>query len=128
MNLKKKRILVTGSSGFVGSHIVRHLQEKSIYVHGIVRDLTSKPFYRFSIGDICDYRFCERVINTNDIDIVIHLAAHAIVRQAARSPVGAFRTNIQGTWNMLEAGRILGNLDCILVTSTDKVYGNQMNA
>jgi len=128
MNIEKKRILITGSNGFVGSHIVRHLQKNSIYIHGIVRDLKFKPFYKFSVGDIYDYRFCERVINTNDIDIAIHLAAHAIVKQAARSPVGAFKTNIQGTWNILEAGRILGNLDCILVASTDKVYGNQMNA
>ena len=128
MNLKKKRILVTGSNGFVGTYMMSYLQKESIYCHGVVRDVKLKPFYIFSIGDVCDYRFCERVINTNDIDVVIHLAAHAIVGQAARSPIGAFRTNIQGTWNILEASRVLGNLDCILIVSTDKVYGEQMNA
>jgi len=126
MNLGGKNILVTGSNGFVGRHMIRTLVDSNVI--GIVRDLKIVPNYKFAIGDITDYQFCERVINTNDIDIVFHFAAHAIVRQASKSPTSAFKSNIEGTWTLLEACRRLGTVDAILVTSSDKVYGNKLNA
>jgi CDP-glucose 4,6-dehydratase len=67
----------------------------------------------------------ERALGEYEIDTVIHLAAQTIVGIANRNPVSTFETNIQGTWNLLEACRRSACVRAVVVASSDKAYGDQ---
>jgi nucleoside-diphosphate-sugar epimerase len=67
------------------------------------------------------------VLNQYDISDVYHLAAQSIVKRAWKDPIGTFDINVMGTVKLLEACRLL-DVKNVIVQSTDKVYGNQMNA
>ncbi|MFZ5500305.1 MAG: NAD-dependent epimerase/dehydratase family protein, partial [Candidatus Micrarchaeota archaeon] len=66
-----------------------------------------------------------RVLNEYEIDLVIHLGAQTIVPTANRDPLSTFRSNIEGTWNVLEAARRARANASIIVASSDKAYGDQ---
>jgi len=76
-------------------------------------------------GDIRDRDVLERTIGEYEADTVIHLAAQAIVGIANRNPVSTFESNIQGTWNLLEACRRSPSVKSIVTASSDKAYGDQ---
>ena len=76
-------------------------------------------------GDITDLGLLERVLGEYQVDVVFHIAAQAIVGTANRDPVSTFTTNIQGTWNLLEACRRSSQVSSIVVASSDKAYGDQ---
>jgi CDP-glucose 4,6-dehydratase len=76
-------------------------------------------------GDIRDRDLIERALGEYEIDTVIHLAAQTIVGIANRNPVSTFESNIQGTWNLLEACRRSPAVRSIVVASSDKAYGDQ---
>ena len=78
-------------------------------------------------GDLSDHKFLERVLNEYEVKSVFHLAAQTIVPIANRSPISTFESNIQGTWNLLEACRNIKNVDSITVASSDKAYGRCTN-
>ena len=67
----------------------------------------------------------ERALGEYEIDTVFHLAAQTIVGIANRNPVSTFESNIQGTWNVLEACRRSPPVKSIVVASSDKAYGDQ---
>lgn len=128
-----KRVLVTGSSGFLGGWLVKQLRESGATVTGLVRDMRSdfntlqdpmsEP--RFIVyGDLSDMARLRRIIAEYEIDTIFHLAAQPIVGVALRDPVGTFEANIAGTWNLLEAARSAGGVARILVASSDKAYGH----
>jgi CDP-glucose 4,6-dehydratase len=73
-------------------------------------------------GDLRDPERMRDVLESVRPDAVFHLAAQAIVGQALESPVPTFRTNVQGTWNLMEACRETG-VGAIVVASSDKAYG-----
>ena len=79
-------------------------------------------------GDVRDRDLLERAIGEYEIDTVIHLAAQTIVGIANRNPVSTFESNIQGTWNLLEACRRSPGVRSIVVASSDKAYGDQRTA
>jgi len=129
---KGKRCLVTGVEGFVASHIARRLAESGASVVGI--DHARKTFSNleaFGIidkvdvehGDIADIDFVQEVFNAYKIDACFHIAAAAIVSDAVKSPIAAFRSNIAGTWNVLECARLSASTKSIVVASSDKAYG-----
>jgi len=133
------RVFVTGGSGFIGSHLVNELKNENEVVV-LIRDIPpilkspwgrwlSEVFERCTIvlGDILNGRLLRRVLAEYHIQQVYHLAAQAIVSTALKDPFGTFQTNVLGTVNVLEACRQVG-VDKVLVMSTDKVYGNRMNA
>ena len=70
-------------------------------------------------------RVLERALGEYEIDTVMHLAAQAIVCVANRNPISTFESNIQGTWNVLEACRRSPGVRSIVVASSDKAYGDQ---
>ncbi len=133
-------ILITGISGFVGSHLVQWLKNESgngnNNIIGIVRDSISSMWLDKALdniilvkGDIRDYDLVSRVINHYDIDQIYHIASFANVKQAWKDPRLVYSSNVMGTINVLEAARQI-NKDGIkiLVMQTDKVYGEKIGA
>jgi CDP-glucose 4,6-dehydratase len=77
-------------------------------------------------GRLERYEDVERAVNNSEVDTVIHLGAQPIVGAAARAPRHTFETNIQGTWNVLDACRLIGSrVQRVVVASSDKAYGAQ---
>jgi len=76
------------------------------------------------IADIRDEKkVCEALIGA-DPQIVIHMAAQALVRESYRDPLATYATNVMGTGTVLQACRALKQLQCVLVVTSDKVYEN----
>ena len=130
----QRRVLVTGASGFIGGWLASALIEAGADVVGIVRDAPRRSTLNLLglaanmhivRGSLTDYALVERAINEYEIDTVFHLAAQAIVGPANRSPRSTFESNIQGTWNLLEACRGNPLVQRIVVASSDKAYGDQ---
>ena len=127
-------VLVTGATGLVGAWLTRRLIESGADVVALVRDWVPQcEFVRAGLiervkvvrGDICDRDCLERTIGEFETDTVIHLAAQTIVGIANRNPVSTFESNIQGTWNLLEACRRSPVVKSVVVASSDKAYGHQ---
>ena len=133
MDWKQQRVFVTGSTGIVGSWLVKRLLAKGAYVVTLVRDwdpqselIRSGDINRTSVvsGALEDYATLERAINEHEIEAVFHLGAQTIVGTALRSPLPTFESNIRGTYNLLEACRVHKDLvQRVLVASSDKAYG-----
>jgi CDP-glucose 4,6-dehydratase len=126
---------VTGATGLVGSWLVRRLVAAGADVVCLVRDwvprselVRSGELERVKVvrGDVCDQALLERALGEHEIDTVIHLAAQTIVGIANRNPISTFETNIQGTWALLEACRRTPSVKQIVVASSDKAYGDQL--
>lgn len=130
-----KRVLVTGATGMVGAWATRWLVDAGAHTVAFISDadpqselLRSGYIDRVTVmnGRLENYDDVERAINNQEIDSIIHLGAQPIVGAADRSPRHTFESNIQGTWNVLDAARVLGGLvKRIVVASSDKAYGTQ---
>jgi len=125
-------VLITGATGFIGSHLVKEYVKLGKKVVAMVHDtpvwtkwLTEALDGAIIVqGDVRDYHFLMRVINQYSVDTVIHLAAQSIVKKAYNDPVNTYDINVMGTVKVLEACRQL-DVEKVLVQSTDKVYGEQ---
>src|SRR5581483_8926388 len=126
--------LITGATGLLGSWLTRRVEEAGADVVCLVRDwvpqselVRSKTLERVKVirGDVRDRDLLERVLAEYEIDTVFHLAAQTIVGIANRNPVSTFESNIQGTWNLLEACRRSPRVRSIVVASSDKAYGHK---
>ncbi len=130
-----RRVLVTGATGMVGSWLTRWLVESGAYVVALVPDwdpqselIRSGVVERVAVvhGRLEDFDAVERAVNGHEVDSVFHLGAQAIVGAAHRSPRQTFESNIQGTWNVLDACRLHASLvERVVVASSDKAYGTQ---
>ena len=130
-----QKVLITGGTGFLGSHIVKRLINKkeveSIVVPTTkIRANTSLEFLSLKSsklhlieGDIRDYDFVQRMFNEYEFDTIFHLGALTEVRKCQSNPKLAYETNITGTVNILETARLHGNVGAIMVSSSDKAYG-----
>lgn len=125
---------VTGGTGLVGSWLIQRLLDAGADVICLVRDwvpqseaVRSNNLERVKVvrGDIRDRDILERALGEFEVDTVIHLAAQTIVTIANRNPISTFETNIQGTWNLLEACRRSPKVKQIVIASSDKAYGDQ---
>jgi len=126
--------LVTGATGLLGSWLTRSLTTVGADVVCLVRDwvpqselVRSKTLEKVKVvrGDVRDRDLIERVLAEYEVDVVFHLAAQTIVGIANLNPVSTFESNIQGTWNLLEACRRSPRVKSIVVASSDKAYGDQ---
>jgi CDP-glucose 4,6-dehydratase len=126
--------LVTGGTGLVGSWLTKRLIEAGADVVCLVRDwipqsevVRSQTLDRVKVvrGNICDRDIVERTVGEYEINTVFHLAAQTIVGIANRNPISTFESNIEGTWNILEACRRSPTVKSIVVASSDKAYGDQ---
>src|SRR3989338_4755484 len=128
--------LVTGTTGAIGGHMAQRLVQRGETVVGIVHD--RHPANRTTLntlgvdndlylahGDITDFHFVKRVVADYEITHIYHFAALPIVRVGNVSPIPIFKTNVEGTWNIMEAAK--ENKSSVLYMATDKVYGHHGN-
>ena len=131
---RDRAVLVTGGTGLLGSWLVKQLLESGANVVCLVRDwvpqselVRSQRIEQVNSvrGDITDRELLERALGEYEVEVVFHLAAQTIVGIANRNPISTFSTNIEGTWNLLEACRRSPKVSSIVVASSDKAYGDQ---
>ena len=131
---RDRSVLVTGGTGLLGSWLVKQLIDSGSNVVCLVRDwvpqselLRTRRIEQVTTvrGDIVDRDLLERTLGEYEVEVVFHLAAQTIVGIANRNPVSTFSTNIEGTWNLLEACRRSPKVLSIVVASSDKAYGDQ---
>lgn len=139
-----KRILVTGSAGFIGSHYVRYAlkQDPNLYVvsldkltyagsrdHLLGLDLAR---HQLIVGDIVNSTLISKLLKEHAIDTIVHFAAESHVDRSIDSPSAFVETNIVGTFVLLEAARQYWQNECgwnnrqcrFHHVSTDEVYGS----
>lgn len=116
---KGKRILITGITGFIGSHLSKALKRHGAIVYGISRKEQNGNIYKINILDLKEM---ETFIKEKKITMCFHLAAESLVEAGQESPHKTFEVNILGTLNVLEAARVQ-KMEKIIITSTAHVYG-----
>jgi CDP-glucose 4,6-dehydratase len=129
---KGRKVLLTGHTGFKGTWAALWLQSLGAEVTGLALAPAATPNFwdiagcgiNAHIGDLRDAGFVAAAVADARPEIVIHMAAQALVRDSYRDPVGTFATNILGTANLLQACRGIASLACVLVVTSDKVYEN----
>ncbi len=114
------RLLITGSRGFVGSHVVARCRKQGIIVFGTSRKRSGKNVYKI---DSTDFSQLNSFMRTKNITACIHLAGESIVEEGQENPHKTFSTNIQGALNVLEASA-RNNLMRVIIASTSHVYGS----
>ena len=129
---RDRSVLVTGATGLLGGWLTQRLLDRGARLVALVRDWVPEcelvrrgPLEHVSVvrGDITDRDVLERALGEFEVQTVFHLAAQAIVGIANRNPVSTFESNVQGTWNLLEACRRSPLVTAIIVASSDKAYG-----
>lgn len=135
-------ILVTGGSGFIGSHLVRRLVNRYPATRIInvdlltyagnpanLADIENKPNYTFIRADIADAEAIHRIVAENKVDAIINLAAESHVDRSITDPGAFVRTNVTGTATLLDAARDAWTADggfegkMFYQVSTDEVFG-----
>ncbi len=132
---KDKKVFITGSTGFKGSWLSTILYMAGAKVIGYAlppndpQDLFVELHLEDKIkqyyGDIRDYETLKKIFDTEQPDIVFHLAAQPIVRESYVAPRYTFDTNVMGTVNVLECVRLTNSVYSFLNVTTDKVYENK---
>ncbi len=115
----KRNIVITGGAGFIGSHVVRLFVNKYpdykiinldalTYAGNLanLKDIENKPNYRFVKMDICDFDAFFKLMQEEQIDGIIHLAAESHVDRSIKDPFTFARTNVMGTLSLLQAAKL----------------------
>ena len=126
------KVLITGISGFVGSHLAEHYVSEGVEVYGIVRSRASlkllegiKDQVKLIEGDITDAHSTDNIITSKCPDVIHHLAAQSFVPYSWANPSLTFTTNINGSLNILESVRSHSPETIVHVASSSEIYGNQ---
>jgi dTDP-glucose 4,6-dehydratase len=138
-------LLITGGAGFIGSNLVHYLLGKQTTSRVVVydrltyagnldnlADVADDPRYHFVRGDICDREQVRSVLAETKPDVVYNLAAESHVDRSIDGPTEFVRTNVTGTFEMLDAARALLAREgeafrrgfCFVHVSTDEVFGS----
>lgn len=131
-------LMVTGGAGFIGSNFVRYMLEKHPDYYIVVYDKLTyagnldnlkdvaerfADCYAFVRGDICDAAKVRETIRAYDVDTVVNFAAESHVDRSIMDPDAFIKTDVYGTYVLLEAAREFG-LERLHQVSTDEVYGH----
>jgi GDP-4-dehydro-6-deoxy-D-mannose reductase len=124
-----RTVLITGITGFAGSHLAERFVTDGDVVHGIAHEDPPHPYLaavadrvRVHRGNILDASAVSAALDAARPDTVVHLAAQAVPTLAARDPVSAVRVNVLGTATLLAALDAHPNVRLIMASSAD-VYG-----
>ncbi|MDO8343861.1 MAG: CDP-glucose 4,6-dehydratase [Cellvibrio sp.] len=130
-----KKVLVTGHTGFKGSWLSLWLQSMGAQVTGFALAPPTRPsLFEVAdvgggmtsvVGDIRDLAHLRAVFAEHQPEIVIHMAAQALVRYSYVEPVETYSTNVMGTVNLLEAVRGSGSVKAVVNVTSDKCYENR---
>lgn len=131
----KKRVLITGHTGFKGSWLCLLLNRLGSEVHGYALKAHTKPnlFKEAGIektinstyGDIRDYANLLNVLSAFKPEIVIHMAAQSLVLESYKNPLETYSVNVMGTVTLLEAARKVHGIKAIVNVTSDKCYENR---
>ncbi len=129
---KNKTVLITGHTGFKGSWLSMILKKMDVNVVGFSKDIPTEPsLYKIAcveegikniVGDIRNISHINQVFKENKPEIVIHMAAQAIVRESYKNPLETFSTNVMGTVNILEAIKNSDSVKVVIIVTSDKSY------
>ena len=130
--MPKKTILITGGNGFIGSHLCEFFVEKDYKVFSFDRynsnynlncleDSVYKKEIEFIFGDIRDYDSVNKAVK--NCDTILHLAALIGIPYSYISPNAYIKTNVEGTYNILESAKNK-RIKQTIITSTSEVYGS----
>jgi dTDP-glucose 4,6-dehydratase len=138
-----RRLIITGGAGFIGSNFVHHWcktypQDRVVVLDALtyagnratLADLDRHPQFRFVQGDICDRTLVDELLASEAIDTIAHFAAESHVDRSITGPDAFIRTNVNGTFTLLEAFRqhwLKAEKPAhwrFLHVSTDEVYGS----
>lgn len=132
INFKNKNVLVTGGTGFVGSHLVKSLVKSGANVVTTYEYLDPLSYF-MTEGlskkctmvklDVANFNDVYDTVTKFDIEYIFHLAAQAIVEVAYYNPRKTLESNVMGTVNVLESARLFPKVKGIVVASSDKAYG-----
>ena len=132
---KNKKVLLTGHTGFKGSWLSIWLKKIGVDLIGFSKDIPTDPsLFQLAdvskdmtsiMGDIRDFSLIQKVIHENQPDIIIHMAAQALVRKSYNNPLETFSTNIMGTANVLEATKKSKKTKVVINVTSDKCYENK---
>ncbi len=131
MDLKGKKVLITGADGFIGSHLTERLVKEGANVKalsqynsfnnwGWLEDVDCKEDIEVLCGDVRDANYVKHI--TKGVDVVFHLAALIAIPYSYVAPDSYIDTNIKGTLNICQATRD-NNVEKTIITSTSEVYG-----
>jgi len=132
---RKKKVFITGHTGFKGSWLCLWLSSLGARVTGYALEPPTKPSLFESagvaelvdsrIGDVRDADLLARTLFDAQPEIVIHMAAQPLVRDSYKIPVETYATNVMGTVHLLEAVRCCPSVKAVVNVTTDKCYENR---
>lgn len=130
-----RKVFVTGHTGFMGGWLCTWLARMGAEVHGYALSAPTQPNFHEAVGldaavdstiaDVRDLDCLFTALRRSKADVVFHLAAQPLVRQAYVNPVETYAVNVMGTVHLLEAMRRAGSVQAAVIVTTDKVYDNQ---
>jgi CDP-glucose 4,6-dehydratase len=132
---QRKKVFLTGHTGFKGSWLSLWLQMLGAEVVGYsLSPLTTPSLFEIAnvtegmtsvVGNILNLEYLTTAVTECQPEIVIHMAAQALVRKSYQSPVDTYNTNVMGTVHLLEAIRKVNSVRAVVIVTSDKCYENR---